>query len=111
MTNRFELCCHDYDLFRKTSQCERVYCSGNHNPQFSVYFYKINNRFCYCLNREQLGQYWRCVAKDREWFCPRSCGHCEICKEVTHMFSGLKDAHFFTPIATIFEDLPDQPIA
>ena len=111
MTNRFELCCHDYDLFRKTSQCERVYCSGNHNPQFSVYFHKINNRFCYCLNREQLGQYWRCVAKDREWFCPRSCGHCEICKEVTHMFSELKDAHFFTLNATIFEDLPYQPIA
>ena len=111
MTNGFELCCHDYDLVRKTSQCDRIYCSGNHNPQFSVYFHKINNCSCYCLNREQLGQYWRCVDKDREWFCPRSCSHCEICKEVTHVFSELKDPHFFTPNATIFEDLPYQPIA
>ena len=78
---------------------------------FLFIFIKINKRSCYCLNREQLGQYWCCAAKDREWFCPRSCGHCEICKEVTHMFSELKDAHFFTPNATIFEDLSYQPIA
>ena len=78
---------------------------------FLFIFIKINKRSCYCLNHEQLGQYWCCAAKDREWFCPRSCGHCEICKEVTHMFSELKDAHFFTPNATIFEDLSYQPIA
>ena len=78
---------------------------------FLFIFIKFNKRSCYCLNHEQLGQYWCCAAKDREWFCPRSCGHCEICKEVTHMFSELKDAHFFTPNATIFEDLSYQPIA
>ena len=78
---------------------------------FLFIFIKINKRSCYCLNHEQLGQYWCCAAKDREWFCPRSCGHCEICKEVTRMFSELKDAHFFTPNATIFEDLSYQPIA
>ena len=78
---------------------------------FLFIFIKINKRSCYCLNHEQLGLYWCCAAKDREWFCPRSCGHCEICKEVTHMFSELKDAHFFTPNATIFEDLSYQPIA
>ena len=77
MTNRYELCCHDYDLVRKTSRCDGIYCSGNHNPQFSVYFHKINKRSCYCLNREQLGQYSRCIAKDREW-----------------LFSELRDAHF-----------------
>ena len=110
MTNCFELCCHDYDLVRKTSHCDRINCFGNHDPQFSAYFHKVNNQSCYCLNPKQLGQYWRCVVNDRDYFCPSSCGRCKICKEVSHIVSELQDAHFFTPNTYMFEDFPYQPV-
>lgn len=113
MSNSFETCCYDYELVRKTSQCDRINCLGNHNPEFSVYFHKANNESCYCLNLEQLGQYWHFIVKDRDTFCPSSCGLCQICKEISHVFSELKDAYFFTPRTYIFNDndMPYEPVA
>ena len=96
MNYYFEKCCFDYELVRKTSQCERITCQGNHNPEFTVYFHKVNNNSCYCLNRKQLRQYWFCIVQDREKLCPMSCSRCKICKEFTHFFSELTDAYFFT---------------
>ena len=92
--NRFEKCCHDFDLVRKTSQCDWINCFANHDPHFSVYFHKNNNSSCYCLNHRQLGQYWRCIINDRDYFCSPSCEQCQTCKEVSHIFSELQDAYF-----------------
>ena len=97
MNYYFEKCCFDYELVRKTYQCDRVTCQGNHDPEFSVYFLKVNNESCYCLNRKQLRQYWCCIVQDREKLCPMSCSRCEICKEVSHVFSELKDTYFLHP--------------
>ena len=110
---RFEKCCHDFDLVRKTSQFDWINCFANHDLQFSVYFHKNNNSSCYCLNSRLLGQYWRCIINDRDYFCPSACEQCKICKDVSHIFSELQDAYFFNPNTHIhsFENLPDQPVA
>ena len=63
MENRFERCCFDYDLIRSTTQCDRLNCEGNHNPAFDICFHKVNNECCYCLNHQQLAQYWRCYVQ------------------------------------------------
>ena len=108
----FEKFCFDYELVRKTSECDRITCQGNHDPEFSVYFHKVNNESCYCLNRNQLRQYWCCIVQDREKLCCMSCSRCEICKEVLQVFSELKNAYFFTPKTHICDntDIHFQPV-
>ena len=111
---RFEKCCYDFDLVRKTSQCDRINCFANHDPQFSVYYHKNNNQSCFCLNRRQLGQYWRCIINDRDYFCPSSCEQCKVCKEVSHIFSELQNTYFFNPNTRVHcssENIPYQPVA
>ena len=111
MNYYFQRCSFDYELVRKSSQCDRITCQGNHNPQFNVYFHKVNNKFCYCLNQKQLSQYWFCVVQDREKLCPMSCSRCKTCKEFTYIFSELTDAYFFTPRKTIDDtEIPFQPV-
>ena len=41
-----------------------------------------------------------------------SCSRCEICKEVLHVFSELKDAYFFTPKTEAIHntEIPFQPV-
>ena len=73
MENRFLNCCFDYTLTGTRSECDRLSCEGNHNPVFNLYYYNINKEWCYCLNRNQLGQYWQCVVQDRDTFCPDRC--------------------------------------
>ena len=51
-------CYHSYDIIRSTTQCDRLNCEVNHNPAFDIFFHKVNNEYCYCLDRQQLGQYW-----------------------------------------------------
>ena len=73
----------------------------------------FNNRYFYCLNRKQLGQYWQCVIKDRDTFCPEICEKCSICKEITDMFVQLQDSYFFYPKtrpANNQENSPYQPV-
>ena len=50
VNNCFEKCCDDFDLVRKTSQCDRINCFANHDPQFSVYYHKNNNQSCFCFD-------------------------------------------------------------
>ena len=100
MKNKFEKCCFDYDLVRKASQCDRINCL-EHESKFSVYYHKVNNDYCYCLNHIQLGEYWRCVLNDRDYFCSNSCEKCMICKEVSHIFSELPDGYFFDQIKVL----------
>ena len=57
--------------------------NSSHDPVFDLYYKRTNNEYCYCLNRNQLGQYWQCVVKDRDTFCPSHCDSCTICKEMS----------------------------
>ena len=95
MENRFLNCCFDFILVGTHSDCDRLSCDGNHDPIFDLYYQRTNNEYCYCLNRNQLGQYWQCVAKDRDTFCPSHCDSCTICKEMSDVYVELKDAYFF----------------
>ena len=62
---------------------------------------KGNNEYFYCLNREQLGQYWKCVVEDRDSFCPSRCNQCNICKEMWDVFTELQDSYFFYPKSSV----------
>ena len=74
MENRFLTCCFDSVLIGIRSQCDRLSCEHEkHFSDFEVYYYKVNSRYFYYLNRKQLGQYWQCVIKDRDTFCPDRC--------------------------------------
>ena len=93
MENRFLACCFDSALIGTRSECDRLSCE--HSPEFDVYYHKVNNEYFYCLNRKQLGQYWQCVIKDRDTFCPERCEKFTICKEMTDVFTELQDSFFF----------------
>ena len=77
-----------------------------------MYYHKNNNETCYCLNRNQLCQYWQCVVKDRGTFCPGHCDSYPICKE-TNAFVELQVAYIFCPNTTQAnnqESKPYQPV-
>ena len=63
MENLFLNCCFDFTLVGTRSDCDRRSCNGNHDPVFDLYYQRTNNEYCYCLNRNQLGQYWQCVVR------------------------------------------------
>ena len=100
MENRFLTCCYDSVLIGTRSKRDTLQCQGNHNPVFNVFHHKVNNQYFYCLNRKQLGQYWRCVVEDRDYFCSSRCDRCSICKEMT-VFSELQGSWFFYPKTTV----------
>ena len=113
MGNRFLTCCYDSVLIGTWSECDRLQCRGNHDPTFNVFYHKGNNEYFYCLNRNQLGQYWKCVVQDRDFFCPSRCDRCSICKEMSDVFSELQDSWFFyhkTTVANNHEEIPYQPV-
>ena len=97
MENWFLNCCFDYTLTGTRCECDRLSCDGNHNPVFNLYCHKINKKWCYCLNRNQLSQYWQCFVQDRDTFCPDRCDRCAIRKDVNDVFVELQDAYFFSP--------------
>ena len=88
-------------------------CQGNHNPVFNVFYHKVKNQYFYCLDRKQLGQYWKCVVEDRDYFCSSKCDRCSICKEMSDVFSQLQDSWFFYPKTTVannHDEIPYQPV-
>ena len=92
----FLTCCFDSVLIGIRSECNRLSCEHEkHSPEFEVYYYKVNNWYFYCLDQKQLGQYWQCVIKDKDTFCPDRCEKCSICKEMTDVFTELQDSFFF----------------
>ena len=97
MENRFEVCCFNYDTVCSTSQRDRLSCEGKHTPEFTVYFHKINNEYCYCLDRKQLGQYWHCVNENDHKLCFQKCTKCLICKKASKIFYKLQESYFFYP--------------
>lgn len=58
------------------------------------------------LNRKQLEEYWKCVVRDQEVFCPNKYNNCYVCKSLTEVYENLKDCYFFSPR----KDMPYQPI-
>ena len=78
-----------------------------------MYFHRVNNEYFYCLDREQLGQYCKCVIEDRDSFCYSKCDRCSICKEMSDVFIELRDSYFFHPktsLANNHDELPYQPV-
>ena len=95
METRFLTCCHDSVLIGTRSECDRLQCQGNQDPVFNVFYHKVNNEYFYCFNRNQLGQYWKCVVEDRDFFCSSRCDRCSICKEMSDVFSEFQASYFF----------------
>ena len=114
MENRFLICFHDSLLISTRSECDRFCCKeGKHLPVFNLYYHKNNNEYFYCLNRDQLGQYWQFVVEDRDSFCPSRCDQCNICKEMSDIFTELQNNYFFyakTSVANNLEEIPYQPV-
>ena len=73
MENRFTKCCFDFEVVGFHSECDRSNCEGNHDPAFAVFYQMANDEYCYCLNRKQLGQYWRCIVEDTNFLCSSRC--------------------------------------
>ena len=67
----YQKCCFEADVIGKRVECDRLSCVGKH-AEFTLFFHKINNASFYCLNRKQLGEYWKCIMKDQEVFCPEN---------------------------------------
>ena len=101
MENRFEFCCSDFDVVRSTSECNRLTCDGKHNPVFTILFQKSSNEYCYCLNRVQMRQYWRCVCENQKLICPKkgnifdTFNKCILCQEVSDIYEELRKTIFF----------------
>ena len=53
------------------------------------------------------------MVEDRDAFCPSRYDKCNICNEMTEIFSELQDSYFFyrrTSVANNQEDIPYQPV-
>ena len=78
-----------------------------------MYYHKDNKETCYCLNCDQLGQFWQCVINERNTFCPEHCEKCHVCKVMQEVFVELQAAYFFFPKTTQAnsdEPIPYQPV-
>ena len=104
MENRFAKYCFDSEVVGFHYECDRLNCRGNH--AFTLYWQ--NNLYFYCLNRKQLGQYYRCIVEDCQWLCPGECKCCSVCKEMSEDFSELQRVYFFQP--NVSGDKPLQPV-
>ena len=53
------------------------------------------------------------MVEDRDSFCPSRCNQCNICKEMSDVFTELQDSYFFYPktsVADNHEKIPYQPV-
>ena len=112
MKNRFLNCCFNFQLVGHHFECDRINCKCNHSPEFPVYLKKFLGLHCYWLNRQQLGQYWRCIVEDCNFLCQSQCGRCSISSEMSHIFVKLQDVYFFQPNVTCsaYNEEPLQPV-
>ena len=54
---------------------------------------------------KQLEEYWGCIVKDQEVFCPEKCNNCVVCKFLTKACYELMSTYFFSAR----KDMPYQP--
>ena len=95
MENCFLTCCHDSVLIGTRSECDRLQCQGNQDPVFNVFYHKVNNEYFYCFNRNQLGQYWKCVVEDRDFFALADTIDVVFVKKCLMFFLNCKTVIFF----------------
>ena len=53
------------------------------------------------------------MVEDRDSFCPSRCNQCNICKEMSDVFTELQDSYFFYPKTSVennHEEIPYQPV-
>ena len=53
------------------------------------------------------------MVEDRDSFCPSRCDQCNICKEMSYVFTELQESYFFYPrtsVANSEEEIPYQPV-
>ena len=86
MSYYFQKCCFEAEVIGKRAECDRLSCEGKHT-EFTLFFHKVNNEYFYCLNRKQLEEYWKCIVKDQEVFCPEKCNNCIVCKFLTKAYN------------------------
>ena len=111
MKDRFEKSCFDCYVIHSTTQCDRLNCEVIHNPAFDILFNEANNEYCYCLDRQQLDQYWQCIVQNHNLLCPRKCDRSNACKEVSLNFTNLQKSYFFYPNIKLDEaEKPFQPV-
>ena len=113
MEKSFLICCHDSLLIGSRYECDRLQCQGNHDPAFNVFYHKVNNRHFYCLSRNQLGQYWKCVVEDREFFALADVINVVFVKKCLMFFLNCKTVIFFYPKASVannHDEIPYQPV-
>ena len=92
MENSFAKCCFNFEVVVFHSECDESYGKRNHDPAFAVFYQRANYEYCYCLNRKQLGQFWRCIVEDTNFLCWSRCERCKACKEMSHVFVELQDS-------------------
>ena len=112
MENRFLNCCFNFQLVGYHFECDRINCKGDHDES-PVYREKSLGLHCCCLNRKQLGQYWRCIVNDCNFLCQSQCGRCSVCNEMSDIFAKLKDVYFFQPnviCGSATDEKPLQPV-
>ena len=70
------------------SECDRLSCERNQTV-FNLLYHKNNNEYFYCVNRQKLGEYWRCVIEDRDPFYPNK-DHANNQEDITYQSILLK---------------------
>ena len=63
MSYYFQKCCFDADVIGKRTERDRLSCEGKHTDLLYSFIKLI-------LNKKQLEEYWKCIVKDQEVFCP-----------------------------------------
>ena len=111
MENRFEKYRFDFDVVRVTTQCDRLNCEVQHDLPFVIFFHKVNDEYCHFLDRNQLNQYWRCVTQNMKLLCPRDCGKCFACKELSLIRTELQGSYIFCAnVSSSSHMKPYQPV-
>ena len=79
-----------------------------HDPPFENFFQKNNDEYCYCLDRNQLNQYWSILVK---LLCPRDCRKRFACKEFSLIYPELKESYFLCAnVSSSGHMKPYQPV-
>ena len=104
MTYYFPKCCFEAEVIGKRAKCDRLSSDKKHT-EFSLFYHKINKEY-FLLLKQKTEEYWKCIVKDQEIFCPEKCNNCVVCKFLTKAYNELKSAYFFSAR----KDMPYYPI-
>ena len=105
----FMECCFEHQKTHIIEECDLMGCEGKHFQEYFIEKKDDRKRLArfYCLDRKQLGEYWRCAQIETETFCSEHCNNCKICFYFLKNFQELQESYFFSPR----KDMDYQPIA